>query len=187
MRAWDDIIPLEDHQKFKEEEQERERQDHEAQVAKDSAGRKRAAAMVQPGAYEGMDGVDMAPPAPATKKAKNPASMRKTAAQRAIELKEHDLRVLVRSLQHWGDIRLRYNEIVCIMFRITSLWTTHLVYFEQCKEAKLEHKNRSIILEMCDDIIETCEEALRLRHEPELLMKVPLAPSPRPCWFRSAM
>jgi len=33
--------------------------------------------------------------------------MRKTAAQRAIELKERDLQALVRSLQHWGDIRFR--------------------------------------------------------------------------------
>jgi chromodomain-helicase-DNA-binding protein 1 len=49
---WDDIIPPEDRQRFEEEEQERERREREAQAAKDSAGRKRAAAMVQPGAYE---------------------------------------------------------------------------------------------------------------------------------------
>jgi chromodomain-helicase-DNA-binding protein 1 len=125
---WDDIIPLEDRRKF-EEEEERERQEREAQVTKDSAGRKRAAAMVEPGAYEGMDGVDAPPPTPAAKKAKNPAPMRKTAAQRAVKLKEHDLRVLVRSLQRWGDIRLRYSEIVCIMFRIIFLCTAHLGQF----------------------------------------------------------
>jgi len=163
--SWDDIIPLEDRQKFEEEEQDREREEREAQAAKDSAGRKRAAAMVQPGAYEGMDGVDAPPPAPAAKKTKNPAPMRKTAAQRAIELKERDLRVLVRSLQRWGDIRLRYTEIVRIICRISFSKATHLVLHEQCREAKLEDKNRSIILETCDDIIETCEEALRLHRE----------------------
>ena len=35
---WDDIIPLEDHQKFEEEEQEWERLEHKAQATKDSAG-----------------------------------------------------------------------------------------------------------------------------------------------------
>lgn len=118
--SWDDIIPLEDRQKLEDEEEEAAKKEREAQVAKDPAGRKRAAAMVQPGAYEGMDGVEVAPPAPTTKKAKNPAPMRKTAAQRAVELKERDLRVLVRSLQRWGDIRLRYSEIVSISFLLWS-------------------------------------------------------------------
>ena len=72
--SWDDIIPLEDHQKFEEEEQDREREEREAQAAKDSAGRKRAAAMVQPGASEGMEGVDAPPPAPCCKESKEPSA-----------------------------------------------------------------------------------------------------------------
>jgi len=91
--------------------------------------------------------------------------MRKTAAQRAIELKERDLRVLVRSLQRWGDIRLCYTEIVSIVCAISFSKATHPSLHEQCKEAKLEDKNRSIILDTCDDIIETCEEDLRLHCE----------------------
>jgi chromodomain-helicase-DNA-binding protein 1 len=104
--SWDDIIPLD----------ERERVDREEIVRMEeaqppSSGRKRAAAQIQPGAYEGMDPPEPSPSATAAKKSK-PAPPRKTAAQRAMELKDRDLRVLVRSLQRWGDIRLRYDDIV---------------------------------------------------------------------------
>ncbi|KAF8303411.1 hypothetical protein DL93DRAFT_2173004 [Clavulina sp. PMI_390] len=138
--SWDEIIPLEDRERWEEEEAEQKRKEAEEEAARETAGRKRAAAM-QPGAYEGMDGVEPAPPAPAPKKPKGPAPMRKTAAQKAVELKERDLRVLVRSLQRWGDIRTRYAEIA--------------------KEAKLEDKNQPTIIETCDEIIETCEDALK--------------------------
>jgi chromodomain-helicase-DNA-binding protein 1 len=70
--------------------------------------------MVQPGAYEGMDGVDAPPPAPAAKKAKNSASMRKTATQRAVEVEERHLQLLARSAALWGDIRLRCTERDCV-------------------------------------------------------------------------
>jgi chromodomain-helicase-DNA-binding protein 1 len=117
--SWDEIIPLEDRQRLEEEEV---REAAEAELAaKDATGRKRAAAMVQPGAYEGMDAVEAPAPPPPAKKAKNPAPTRKTAAQRAVELKERDLRVLVRSLQRWGDIRLRYGEIVSLNLQFNDM------------------------------------------------------------------
>ncbi|KAF8325229.1 SNF2 family N-terminal domain-containing protein [Cantharellus anzutake] len=134
---WDEIIPLEERLKVEQEEaEEKAKQD----ALDTSQSRKRAAAQIQPGAYEGMDAIEPSA-ASAPKKAKGPAPPRKTAAQRAVELKERDLRVLVRSLQRWGDIRLRYDEIA--------------------KEAKLEDKNRQVIIDTCDEIIETCERALK--------------------------
>ena len=109
--SWDDIIPLEDRERFEEEEN-AVTAEAEAAAARDATTRKRAAAMVPAGTYENMDVAEPPPPPPPAKKAKTNAPARKTAAQRAVELKERDLRVLVRSLQRWGDIRLRYSEIV---------------------------------------------------------------------------
>ena len=156
--SWDDIIPLEERLKVEEEEAE----DRARQEALDtSQSRKRAAAQVQPGAYEGMDAIE--PSANnAPKKAKGPAPPRKTAAQRAVELKERDLRVLVRSLQRWGDIRLRYDEIVSTAPLPVNECP---IYSPQAKEAKLEDKNRQVIIDTCDEIIETCERALREHRE----------------------
>jgi chromodomain-helicase-DNA-binding protein 1 len=134
--SWDEIIPLEERERVAEEEAAREQEEATAAA---NQNRKRAAAQMQPGAYQGMDVTE--PPAPSnTKKAKGPAPPRKTAAQRSMELKERDLRVLIRSLQKWGDIRLRYDDI--------------------CREAKLEDKNHAFIIETVDQIIETCERAM---------------------------
>lgn len=111
--SWDDIIPLEDRQRFEEDEERAAAAEAaEANAVRDASSRKRAAAMVPAGTYEGMDVVEPPPPPPPAKKPKSNAPARKTAAQRAVELKERDLRVLVRSLQRWGDIRMRYAEIV---------------------------------------------------------------------------
>lgn len=103
--SWEDIIPLEERQKFEQEEDERKTEELAAQESRD---RKRAAAQVS---YEGMD-VDPVPAAPAPKKPKVPGPTRKSASQKAMELKERDVRVLIRSLQRWGDIRQRYDIIV---------------------------------------------------------------------------
>lgn len=100
---WEDIIPLEERQKFEREEEERRIQEIEEQ----SRDRKRNTVPVS---YEGMD-VDQPAPAPKAKP-KVPGPVRKTASQKAMELKERDIRVLVRSLQRWGDIRQRYDVIV---------------------------------------------------------------------------
>ena len=78
--------------------------------------RKRAHAQVS---YEGMD-VDQPPASSAPKKPKIPGPQRKTASQKAMELKERDVRVLIRSLQRWGDIRQRYDVIVRILCSFCS-------------------------------------------------------------------
>lgn len=102
---WEDIIPLEERQRFEREEDQRRAEELAAQESKD---RKRSHAPVS---YEGMDVDHSAPPQP-PKKLKNPAPQRKTPSQKAMELKERDVRVLIRSLQRWGDIRQRYDVIV---------------------------------------------------------------------------
>jgi chromodomain-helicase-DNA-binding protein 1 len=101
--SWEDIIPLEERQRFEREEDEKKAEELAAQES-----RKRTHAQVS---YEGMD-VDQPPPSAPPKKPKAPGPTRKTASQKAMELKERDVRVLVRSIQHWGDIRLRYDIIV---------------------------------------------------------------------------
>ena len=103
---WEDIIPIEARQQFEREEDQRRAEELAAEETKD---RKRSHAQVS---YEGMD-VDQPPSAP-SKKPKVNAPVRKTAGQKALELKERDIRVLVRSLQRWGDIRQRYDIIVSI-------------------------------------------------------------------------
>lgn len=52
--------------------------------------------------------VDQPSTSQAPKKPKVPGPQRKTASQKAMELRERDVRVLTRSLQRWGDIRQRY-------------------------------------------------------------------------------
>ncbi|KAI0695471.1 SNF2 family N-terminal domain-containing protein [Cytidiella melzeri] len=133
--SWEDIIPLEERQRFELDEEKR-KADELVAHERDAKDRKRIHAPVS---YEGMD-VEVPAPAPATKKPKHPAPQRKTASQKAMELKERDVRVLIRSLQRWGDIRQRYDVIVA--------------------EAKLQDKNRGMIIDTSDDIIELCARAV---------------------------
>jgi chromodomain-helicase-DNA-binding protein 1 len=111
--SWEDIIPLEERQKVEKEDDERRA---EEMVAQESRDRKRTHAQVS---YEGMD-VDQPSSTPATKKPKVPGPARKTASQKAMELKERDVRVLIRSLQRWGDIRQRYDVIVSNIFQMNG-------------------------------------------------------------------
>ncbi|OCB89362.1 transcription regulator [Sanghuangporus baumii] len=127
--SWEDIIPLEERMRFEKEDEERRL----AEMAEQTRERKRA---VAPVSYEGMD-VDQPPPAP-SKKPKATAPVRKSASQKAMELKERDIRVLVRSMQRWGDIRQRYDTIV--------------------REAKLQDKDKGLILDTADAIIDLCEQ-----------------------------
>lgn len=103
--SWEDIIPLKERQRLESEEEKRRIEEDVAAQARD---RKRATVPVS---YEGMD-VDHAGSASAPKKPKVPAPPRKTASQKAMELKERDIRVLIRSIQRWGDIRQCYDVIV---------------------------------------------------------------------------
>jgi chromodomain-helicase-DNA-binding protein 1 len=101
--SWEDIIPLEERQKFEELEASARQEELLNQT------RKRTTTVN----YEGMDGEQpAASSSKPTKKSTKPSAPRKTAAQRSLELKERDVRVLIRSLQRWGDIRVRYDTIV---------------------------------------------------------------------------
>ena len=104
--TWEEIIPVEERQKAELEEDQRKA---EELAALDTKDRKRSHAPVS---YEGMD-VDQPLSASTSKKPKGPAPTRKSASQKAMELKERDVRVLIRSMQKWGDIRQRYDIIVC--------------------------------------------------------------------------
>ncbi|KAF5380499.1 hypothetical protein D9615_004578 [Tricholomella constricta] len=132
--SWEDIIPLEERQKFENEDEQRKAEDLAAQESRD---RKRTHAQVS---YEGMD-VDQPPATAAPKKPKAPGPTRKTASQKAMELKERDVRVLIRSLQRWGDIRQRYDIIV--------------------SESKLQDKNRGMMHDVADEIIDICAQAVK--------------------------
>jgi chromodomain-helicase-DNA-binding protein 1 len=132
--AWEDIIPLEERQRFDAEADVKRAE--ELASTEGARERKRNAATVR--SYEGMDVDQPAPSAPA-KKAK-PVPQRKTAGQKAMELKERDLRVLIRSMQRWGDIRVRYDVIV--------------------EEAKLKDKDRGMIRDTVDEIISMCTHAV---------------------------
>ncbi|KAI0029970.1 SNF2 family N-terminal domain-containing protein [Vararia minispora EC-137] len=134
---WEDIIPLEERQKLELEEDAKKAEELAAQDA--MRDRKRQAANVS---YEGMD-VDQPTSTPALKKPK-PIPQRKSASQKAMELKERDVRVLIRSMQKWGDIRQRYDLIVT--------------------ESKLQDKNRGMIEDVADEIVTVCEQAV---HENE--------------------
>jgi chromodomain-helicase-DNA-binding protein 1 len=101
---WEDIIPLEERERIEKEESDAKAAEATEDLLRD---RKRTHAPVS---YEGMD-VDQPASSSAPKKPK-PAATRKSASQKAMELKERDVRVLVRSLQRWGDIRQRYDIIV---------------------------------------------------------------------------
>lgn len=130
--SWEDIIPLEERQKLEVEEEERRLEESAANET-----RKRTHAQVS---YEGMDVDQPAPPAP--KKPKAPAAQRKTASQKAMELKERDVRVLIRSMQRWGDIRQRYDVIVCIPFlqiMLSSILTFRLGYGVQIAGQESRH------------------------------------------------
>lgn len=141
--SWDDIIPVEE--RTKAEEEERQKAVLEAAA---SSSRRRAAAQVAPGTYENAtaDGDGRSSPAPsgdksgANKKRPAASSQRKTAAQRSVELKERDLRVLIRGIQRWGDLRYRYDPIVT--------------------EGKLQDKNRAVLLQISDELVKMCEDAV---------------------------
>lgn len=112
--SWEDIIPLEERQKFGAEDEQRKAEEMANQESRD---RKRIHAPVS---YEGMD-VDQPAATTAPKKPKAPGPTRKTASQKAMELKERDVRVLIRSLQRWGDIEQRYDIIVNRFFNSVYL------------------------------------------------------------------
>lgn len=132
--SWDDIIPAEDRAKAEEEER---KQAVESAMAASSSRRRAAvasnAATVHAAAEEESE----------TPKPKGSAA-RKTSGQRSLELKERDVRVLLRGIQRWGDLRYRYNEIV--------------------SEGKLQDKNRSVLMQASSELVGLAEEKLAEHH-----------------------
>jgi chromodomain-helicase-DNA-binding protein 1 len=142
MTSWDEIIPVEARAQIDEE---RRKEDLAVQNQQ-----RRAAAQLPPGTYHGADGApgsrESSPQSPKVKAEKKKAApARKSDAQRSMELKERDLRVLVRGLQRFGDIRHRYDAIV--------------------KDARLENKNRTIITQTIDDLLKTCRDAIEAKQD----------------------
>ena len=129
--SWEDIIPLEEREKLDEDEKEQLRKEKEAEL--NESYKRRAASKVQPGAYE--IGEPNSPP-----KKKDSVPLKKTTAQRALELKERDVRNLIRGITRYGDIRARMEEIV--------------------KDGKLEGKNRTILIKTSDELLEQCKKAV---------------------------
>lgn len=136
---WEDIIPLEE--RLKVEEEERQKAVEEAKKA--SAGRRRAA-QIKPGAYDGPLEQDIdvgdATLATASTTKKTSGGSKRTSAQRSVELNDRDVRVLIRGIHRWGDIRYRPEPII--------------------SEGKLGNKNRSILYEVSDELIKLCEEGI---------------------------
>lgn len=128
--SWDDIIPAED--RLKAEEEERERAVESAMAA--SSSRRRAAvasseATANVAAEEGI-----------TEPKSKGKVVRKTSGQRSLELKERDLRVLLRGIQRWGDLRYRYDVLV--------------------NEGKLQDKNRAVLMQASNELVALAEEKL---------------------------
>lgn len=134
MTSWDDIIPLEDRERMTAEEKERKA----AEAAAATEQRRRAAAQLATGHYAGGDGEKEAKEDPNDQT--KPKKATKTAAQRSMDIKEKDVRALVRAIQKYGDIRYRFDVIV--------------------KDAKLENKNRTVVLQAVDDLVDACRQAL---------------------------
>lgn len=123
LTSWDDIIPADQRPEI----------DRSIKIELDSESRR--SSNLPSGAYHGLDEAT-SQLADGRKK----AAPRRSEAQRAVDMSDRDMRVLIRGLQRFGDIRHRYDAIV--------------------KDAKLESKNRTIILDTVDELIQTCRDAI---------------------------
>ncbi|PWN46282.1 hypothetical protein IE81DRAFT_335895 [Ceraceosorus guamensis] len=163
---WDDIVPLEERQKA--EEEERQRAVHEAAAA--SSSRRRTAAddgiaktakAKATGSDEDVEDEDddedeeddddekaggkRARKSGGAGGAARLAKQRKSAAERSMDLSDRDLRVLIRGIQRWGDIRWRYDTIA--------------------GEGRLHSKNRAVLESFSDDLIAESEKAAAAHEE----------------------
>lgn len=134
--SWDEIIPQSEREKAEAVEKERE-------IAEDAAQqpRKRLAAP-NPGAYEGMEenANDNDDESKKSKKAKKDAAAKKSKEELSKELKDRDIRGLVRGIQKWGDISVRWTEII--------------------EEANVQQKDFDMLVEACEELIKLCEVAI---------------------------
>ena len=129
--SWDDIIPVDERSKID------ENQKKDLSTTDVTASSRKRAAARPLGTYEGMDfddadGASSRPGSPNERKGKLVGQSRKPNSQKALELKgesrhghqgltsERDLRVLIRGMQKWGDIRTRYDPIVSPHIQLTN-------------------------------------------------------------------
>ncbi|KDN43415.1 hypothetical protein K437DRAFT_274892 [Tilletiaria anomala UBC 951] len=136
---WEDIIPLEARLKAEEE----ERQRAVAQAAAQSSARRKAAEKAASKANQADQSLSGDEAESSTKKgqSKGSAHQRKTAAEKSLELKERDIRTLIRGLQKWGDPRYRYDLMV--------------------GEARLQHKNRAVVLQATKELVDLSNAAVQ--------------------------
>ena len=87
-------------------------------------------------------------------------AQRKTASQKAMELKERDVHVLIRSMQRWGDIHQRY-DIVSVEFKFAVVLSSILTMM-QVTESKLQNMNQGMLqTEICSPAMKDSEDQKR--------------------------
>ncbi|ORY08127.1 hypothetical protein K493DRAFT_250596 [Basidiobolus meristosporus CBS 931.73] len=75
------------------------------------------------------------------------ATSRRAKGKSDTELNDRDVKALVRSMLKFGDIRLRYDLIV--------------------EDAELEERGRDLVIQQADELMKTCEKALKEGSEEE--------------------
>lgn len=139
MTSWDDIIPADARDEY----EKSARAEKAKQAALEQEERRRAAAAAAAAASSPVKNKKIKEGSPSAASKKN-APARKTDAQRGMELKDRDIRNLIRGIQRFGDLRYRYEAIV--------------------KDAHLQNKNRSVIQQTYDEILSACRNAMAEKH-----------------------
>ncbi|OUM67970.1 hypothetical protein PIROE2DRAFT_19929 [Piromyces sp. E2] len=132
--TWEEIIPEEERKKLEEEERQEELM---------YAARRRAAAPTygekNGGDEDGEQNDEQNEDAP--RKRRRRASRTKKKNENTDFLTEKDVRALVKSIQRFGDINLRYDDIV--------------------KDADLENKDHDVVISTYEGLYNFCEESVR--------------------------
>lgn len=133
LTSWDDIIPVADRELAM---MEKARADAAAQ--QDRKSKLKSLGLVSDMAAAESDGGDTAETS--TQRRTGGQKTGKTVVQRSMELNEKDIRLLIRGVQKFGDIRYRYDKIA--------------------EDSKLTKKNRSIVQQTADELVKLCREAM---------------------------
>ncbi|KAI9493291.1 SNF2 family N-terminal domain-containing protein [Zychaea mexicana] len=68
------------------------------------------------------------------------SSKKNSNGNKSDDISEKDLRALIRCLLKWGDVEKRYDEAV--------------------RDTDLEHKDKTVILNMCEDLVSACKDKI---------------------------
>lgn len=153
---WEDIIPVEDRRKAEEEERQRAVQEaaQESYSNRRKAAEKAGEQSKAQAAAAGRNGDrDSASPSPGDDKIGSfasgggPAPRRKmkSAAEKSMELKDRDIRTLLRGLHKWGDPEHRYDEMI--------------------EEARLPGKNRAVVMQAVRELMDICTAAVQEQND----------------------